>query len=228
MLERNNFQLSFENLRLNNPNEESIIQDQSDKGELQELRYKFLKFTFEINSILENPKQSEYNLENLIRSYNENFIIISQKEKAAYFHLSLTDIIKYFSKPLCMQSDGRTECKMNCECLKSLDIGMQFYDRGGVHSFYQFGNLIMGYLVEQQTDPLTRISIEFDRCSFSNNLKTELFLIFFLYLLSTMKNIQKIYCPCKFYCCPHAFAVLYYRIKVNTFYGIKLPKESKI
>ena len=98
----------------------------------------------------------------LIKAYSENFIIISQKEKAVYLNITLSDLVGFFSIPLCTKADGCTRCKYNCDCSRSLDVGMQIYERGGVHNFHQFGNFIIGYVVEQQTDPLTRIAIEFE------------------------------------------------------------------
>ena len=55
--------------------------------------------------------------------------------------------------PSCTKDDGKTSCKPNCDCFRSLEIGMQIYDKGGVQSFNQFGNHLIGYLIEQQTDP---------------------------------------------------------------------------
>lgn len=99
----------------------------------------------------------------LIKLFNENFIIISQKDKAAYLQLTLSDIINFFSVPICTKSDLQTKCKYNCDCLKSLDIGMQIYEKGGVQNFHQFGNFVIGAVIEQQTDPLTRVTIEFEK-----------------------------------------------------------------
>ena len=99
----------------------------------------------------------------LMTMYKENFIIICQKDKSAYLQLTLSDIIGSFSIPVCTKEDGRTKCKYNCDCSKSLDIGMQIYERGGVQNFHQFGNFVIGCVIEQQTDPLTRVTIEFEK-----------------------------------------------------------------
>ncbi len=40
-----------------------------------------------------------------------------------------------------------------------------------------------------------------------------------------MKKITRIFCPCKFMYCPHAFAVLYFRLKIQSFYAIRLPEQ---
>ncbi len=40
-----------------------------------------------------------------------------------------------------------------------------------------------------------------------------------------MKKIKRIICPCKFMYCPHAFAVLYFRLKIQSFYAIRLPEQ---
>jgi hypothetical protein len=169
------------------------------------------ELSFEILNVFgiqnETLPKSNTNFMTMINNYNENFIIISQKERAAFLNLTLSDIIRFFSMPSCTKDDGKTSCKPNCDCFRSLEIGMQIYDKGGVQSFNQFGNHLIGYLIEQQTDPMTRISIEMD---------------------SSMKQIKKIYCPCKFHYCPHAFALLYFRIKLPAFYAIRLPEQSLI
>jgi len=165
----------------------------------------FNELNFNDNKISNEDNDSKMTFGKLIDLFNENFIIISQKDKASYLQLTLSDIINFFSVSICTKNDGRTKCRYNCDCLKSLDIGMQIYEKGGVQNFHQFGNFVIGCVIEQQTDPLTRVTIEFEK--------------------STMKNIKRIYCPCKIVYCPHAFAVLYFRLKIQSFYAIKLPQQ---
>ena len=42
---------------------------------------------------------------------------------------------------------------------------------------------------------------------------------------SSLNAIKRIYCPCNIHFCPHANAVLNFRIKVGNFYAIKLPRQ---
>lgn len=170
-----------------------------------EINYETFRLDSDYKSQSSEHENTKITFSELMRIYQENFIIISQKDKAAYLQLTLSDIIGFFSIPVCTKQDGRTKCKYNCDCAKSLDIGMQIYEKGGVQNFHQFGNFVIGCVIEQQTDPLTRVAIEFEK--------------------SSMKHIRRIYCPCKFMYCPHAFAVLYFRLKIQSFYAIKLPQE---
>lgn len=211
MFLRNNKELSFQHLRL-----ESLSKANSLSSSLStSLSSLSSSSSFAISEPDNNEKINEkqfslidkqdVTFQSLINTYNENFLVISQKDKAAFLNLTLSDIIRLFSMPICTKDDGKTCCKPNCDCFRSLEIGMQLYEKGGVQSFNQFGNYLIGYLIEQQTDPMTRISIEMD---------------------SQMRVIKNIHCPCKFYYCPHAFALLYFRIKLPTFYAIKLPQQS--
>ena len=109
------------------------------------------------------PIRASVSFLDLMKTHKENFIIISQKDKSAYLQLTLSDIIGFFSIPVCTREDGRTKCKYNCDCAKSLEIGMQIYDKGGVQNFHQFGNFVIGCVIEQQTDPLTRVTIQFEK-----------------------------------------------------------------
>ena len=219
MFQRDNKELSFENLRLENSLLKATSQRNLSSSSLSTSQSS-LSSTCSSTASSSSSSSSSCNMNNetdqaqeeitflsMMKTYNENFIIISQKEKAAFLNLTLSDIIRFFSMPSCTKQDGKLGCKMNCDCFRSLEIGMQIYDKGGVQSFNQFGNYLIGYLIEQQTDPMTRIAIEMD---------------------TSMRQIRKIYCPCKFHYCPHAFALLYFRIKLPTFYAIKLPAKSII
>ena len=123
----------------------------------------FNELNFNDNKISNEDNDSKMTFGKLIDLFNENFIIISQKDKASYLQLTLSDIINFFSVSICTKNDGRTKCRYNCDCLKSLDIGMQIYEKGGVQNFHQFGNFVIGCVIEQQTDPLTRVTIEFEK-----------------------------------------------------------------
>lgn len=119
--------------------------------------------SLEANKAPTKPIRGSVSFLDLMKRHKENFIIISQKDKSAYLQLTLSDIIGFFSIPVCTREDGRTKCKYNCDCAKSLDIGMQIYEKGGVQNFHQFGNFVIGCVIEQQTDPLTRVTIEFEK-----------------------------------------------------------------
>lgn len=196
MFLRYNKEFNFENLRLDSgANRPSNFSSCSSLSSLSSVS--------SIESV--TTKAQEVNFQTLINTYNENFLIISQKEKPSFINLTISDLIRLFSMPICTKDDSKTCCKQNCDCFRSLEIGMQIYDKGGVQSFNQFGNFIIGYLIEQQTDPMTRIAIEFD---------------------FQMKQIRKIHCTCRFFYCPHAFALIYFRLKVPAFYAIRLPPLS--
>ena len=128
-----------------------------------EIDYEVFRLDADYKKAQNEQESSTVSFPELMRIYQENFIIISQKDKAAYLQLTLSDIIGFFSIPVCTKQDGRTKCKYNCDCAKSLDIGMQIYEKGGVQNFHQFGNFVIGCVIEQQTDPMTRVSIEFEK-----------------------------------------------------------------
>jgi hypothetical protein len=207
MFQRDNKELSFENLRLENSLLKTTQENLSSSSSQSSLSSTCSSTASSSSCNINNEAQEEITFLSMMKTYNENFIIISQREKAAFLNLTLSDIIRFFSMPSCTKQDGKMGCNGDCDCFRSLEIGMQIYDKGGVQSFNQFGNYLIGYLIEQQTDPMTRIAIEMD---------------------TSMRQIKKIYCPCKFHFCPHAFALLYFRIKLPTFYAIKLPPKSNI
>lgn len=140
----------------------------------------------------------------IMKNYDEKFIAIEQGPKPFFLDIKLTDLIKIFSIPVCTRADGRSICSRECKCLNSMEIGMQLYEKGSIHCFHQMGQFLIGSIVEQQTDPLSKIAIEFD---------------------SQMRQIKSIHCPCRLSFCPHAFALIYFRMKVKAFYAIKLPTE---
>ncbi len=116
-------------------------------------------------TIIENNSLDTQNLKfnDTMKIYDEKFIMVTQGHKSLFLDLRLNELINLFSVPICARFDGKTRCSKECDCKTSVDIGTYLYDKGGVHSFHQIGNYIIGSMVEQQTDPLTRIAIKFDR-----------------------------------------------------------------
>lgn len=100
----------------------------------------------------------------LLKSYRESFCVVSQNDYPIYFKLRSSDLIRYFSVPICTRADGKSNCRLtNCGCMTSAEIGIKIYEKSGVHSFHQFANYIIGYVLEQTTDSLTRVAIEFNK-----------------------------------------------------------------
>ena len=100
----------------------------------------------------------------IMKGFRENFCLVNQEEFPVFIKLRITDLIKNFSAPVCKRSDGRSNCRINqCYCMASSDIGMRIYEKNGVHSFHQFGNYIIGNVLEQPTDSLTRVTIELNK-----------------------------------------------------------------
>jgi hypothetical protein len=126
--------------------------------------FKLQDFNYKDNNNDDYDQKNKLTFNNIIKNYNQTFQLINQYDnKALLIKMKLGNIVHSFSLPLCLKSDLVTRCRPNCDCLTSLDIGMQIYKKGCVHSFHQFKNIIIGYINEQQTDPISRIAIEFNK-----------------------------------------------------------------
>ena len=135
-----------------------------------EFHFQTLKLT---DCISENATctQPDVKFTDVMKFYEEKFVMISQggHNKLLFFDLRLNELLNTFSVSICSRFDNRTttttttRCSKDCECKTSIDIGTHIFEMGGVHTFHQMGNYIIGSIVEQQTDPLTRIAIKFDR-----------------------------------------------------------------
>jgi len=197
-------ELEIQNLRLHSDNDESLGRFRSNNPERQASPLIALDLvnTSSPSQSFNKPKNLDF-LE-IMKNYNEKFIVLSQGGRPLLIDLNQNDMYSLFNEKICRKIDGRSSCRSDCSCPRSVDLAMQLYEKGGVHNFHQLGNYLIGAVVEQQTDPMSRIAVEFD---------------------GNMRNILSIYCKCRLFLCPHAYALIYFRAKVNNFYAIRLPNE---
>ena len=100
----------------------------------------------------------------IVQRNKETFSLIMQDyNRPKLLNLNKSETSALFSVPLCYKRDGTTQCKNNCNCVKSTVIGTNLRNKGCVHGFYQMSNYLIGSIVDHQTDPLTKIAIELDR-----------------------------------------------------------------
>ena len=100
----------------------------------------------------------------IVQSNKETFSLIMQDyQRPELLNLNKNETSALFSVPVCYKRDGTTQCKNNCNCLNSTTIGTNLRNKGCVFSFYQMSNYLIGSIVEQATDPMTKVAIELDR-----------------------------------------------------------------
>jgi hypothetical protein len=219
MFERIYEEFSFTNLNLN---------DGEKTQECVQINGGLLNSTGKPNKQQIGRNQQKFH--DIIRNYEEKFILVTQIDRPLFLQISFEEIKKLFMVPICIQN-GKCH-KTKCVCLTSFDLGMDLCERGNVHNFHQMGNYIIGFLSGQHTDPLSKVAVKFDRFAFlhvQKHLTNHKIPFYFpiLFFNRTMNEIKSIHCNCKYFYCPHAFALLKFRINLKNFYTIKLPREIK-
>jgi hypothetical protein len=128
------------------------------------VEFRFQKFNFSDHKNYYNQNSSEIlNYSEFLKKQINRFFMIEQNFKnVQFFNLNMNYLCRTFDVPICIGIETMAPCSRRCVCESVNSIGYNLYKRGCVHNFHQIGNYLIGSIIEQQTDPFTRVAIRLD------------------------------------------------------------------
>lgn len=159
-------ELEIQNLRLHTDTDDSLERLRSNNLDRQSamplVAMDLVNTSSTKNSSSHSSTPTNFDFLEIMKSYDEKFVVLSQGARPLLLDINQNDTYALFNEKVCRKIDGRSSCRSECSCPRSVDLAMQLYEKGGVHNFHQLGNYLIGAVVEQQTDPMSRVAVEFD------------------------------------------------------------------